>query len=106
MTTLTRADDASPGIFSTIRSRLANRRIIILLAAAGVAGGLGFNWSWLVAAGVAPLLLSVLPCVAMCALGLCMHRATGRSCSSEDAFEETAESTYAPKASGDVKGPH
>ena len=25
------------------------------------------NWSWLVAAGVAPLLLTFLPCAAMCA---------------------------------------
>ncbi|RVH28084.1 hypothetical protein CN211_25985 [Sinorhizobium meliloti] len=36
--------------------------------------GLAFNWNWLVAAGVAPPLLSVLPCLAMCALGLCMNR--------------------------------
>src|SRR3546814_3036862 len=35
----------------------------------------------LVAVGVAPLLLSVLPCAAMCALGLCMNRMAGKSCS-------------------------
>ena len=107
MTALTRANDVSPSIFATIRSRLADRRIIILLAAAGIAGGLAFNWGWLAAAGVAPLLLGVLPCVAMCALGLCMHRATGHSCSSESVLEETAEGTDEPKvASVNVRGPH
>ena len=37
-----------------------------------VAGGLALGWGWLVAAGLLPVLLSVLPCLAMCALGLCM----------------------------------
>ena len=34
--------------------------------------GLALNWSWLVAAGIAPLILGLAPCAAMCALGLCM----------------------------------
>ncbi|SFO68289.1 hypothetical protein SAMN03159463_02670 [Mesorhizobium sp. NFR06] len=52
------------------------------LIAAGVAiavASLAFNWSFLVAAGIAPVLLGLLPCAAMCALGLCMNRMTGRS---------------------------
>lgn len=49
------------------------------LAAIAFAGGLALNWNWLVAVGVAPLLLSALPCVAMCALGLCMSRGGSRS---------------------------
>jgi membrane protein DedA with SNARE-associated domain len=32
--------------------------------------GLALNWSWPVAAGVAPLLVALAPCAAMCALGL------------------------------------
>lgn len=45
-----------------------------LIAVAAAALGLGayFNWGWLVAAGIAPILVTALPCVAMCALGLCM----------------------------------
>ena len=40
-----------------------------------VAGiGLAFNWSWLVAAGFASIIIAVLPCVAMCGLGLCMAK--------------------------------
>jgi hypothetical protein len=37
------------------------------------------KWNWLVAAGIAPVLLSLLPCAAMCALGFCMHKAVGAS---------------------------
>ena len=32
------------------------------------------GWDWLAAAGLATILIAVLPCVAMCALGLCMGR--------------------------------
>jgi len=38
-----------------------------------VAMGFASNWSWLVAVGAAPLVLSLAPCAAMCALGLCMN---------------------------------
>ncbi|KGH21610.1 hypothetical protein P606_17115 [Comamonas thiooxydans] len=41
------------------------------------------NWGWLVAAGIAPLLLAVAPCAAMCALSLCMNKAGSKSCSGE-----------------------
>lgn len=42
----------------------------LVLAAVALIAGLAFNWSWLVAAGAAPLVLSILPCLAMCALRL------------------------------------
>lgn len=35
-------------------------------------------WSWLVALGIAPLLLALAPCAAMCALGLCMKENDGK----------------------------
>jgi hypothetical protein len=63
------------------RYYLGGRRGFIILAAVAITAGLALNWSWLVAAGIAPILLGVLPCLAMCALGLCMHRAGGKSCS-------------------------
>ena len=66
------------------------------LAIAGVTGGTVLGWDWLVAAGVAPLILSVLPCVAMCALGLCaMRGGGGQSC----------RSTGAAKQNGSNEGP-
>jgi hypothetical protein len=49
------------------------------LAAVMLVAGAVFNWSWLVAAGVAPLLLSVAPCITMCALGLCMANMSRRN---------------------------
>ncbi len=49
-----------------------------------VGAGLALGWPWLVAFGLAPLLLSLLPCAAMCALGLCMMGGKdGKSCHSQ-----------------------
>ncbi|MEI2302192.1 hypothetical protein [Ensifer sp. MJa1] len=58
-------------------SWLRDRRGLVVFGALVYSLGVAFNWSWLIAAGVAPLLLSVLPCVAMCTLGLCMNRMAG-----------------------------
>ena len=55
----------------------SRRALFFLLAAALIVGGAALNWGWLVAAGLAPILLSLLPCAAMCALGLCMHKMAG-----------------------------
>lgn len=62
---------------------LGGRRGLILLTVAALGAGLVLNWSWLVAVGVAPLLLALAPCAAMCALGLCMNKMGGKSCSTE-----------------------
>lgn len=105
-TELTRAKEASFGrdVLASIRFYLGGRRGLLALAAGVIVAGLAFNWSWLVAAGVAPLLLSVLPCVAMCALGLCMHRMTGRACPAEDVSLKSGEATYLPPTGADPKG--
>ena len=56
---------------SVVRSLLGNP-VGLLAIAAGVIGFTAYSsWGWLVAAGLAPLLLSIAPCVAMCALGMC-----------------------------------
>ena len=64
-----------------LRYWLRGRRGVAVLVVSAVVIGGALNWSWLVAAGIAPLLVAVLPCAAMCALGLCMSRMTGGSCS-------------------------
>jgi hypothetical protein len=81
------AEDGSLGrdVLYALRYYLGGRRGYLILAAVAIAGGLAFNWSWLAAAGIAPLLLAALPCVAMCALGLCMNKVTGGSCKSNQA---------------------
>jgi hypothetical protein len=58
-------------LWSRWLGRLGTRGLI-LLAIVVIAAGLALNWSWLVAIGLAPLIFGVLPCAAMCALGLCM----------------------------------
>ena len=49
------------------------RRLWLLLAAATI-GGLVLGWEQLVLFGIAPILVSLLPCLAMCGLGLCMMK--------------------------------
>ena len=74
-----RARDGSTG-----RAVLGNRIFWLALAAGALIVGLALNWSWLVAAGVAPLLLSVLPCLAMCAVHLCAREGAGGGCTTRD----------------------
>lgn len=70
---------------------LGGRRRLLVLAAGVVVVGVALNWTWLVAVGVAPLLLALLPCAAMCALGLCMNHAKGDACSSHEAIRSAAD---------------
>ena len=67
---------------------LRDRRVQIALAVAVVAAGAALNWGWLVAVGVAPLLLSLAPCAVMCALGVCMMGRGGRGSCSKEATDE------------------
>jgi hypothetical protein len=62
---------------------LRSWRLLLLAGSAALAGSLAWQWSWLTAIGVAPVLLSVAPCLAMCALGLCsVGMLAGGSCKS------------------------
>ena len=61
-------------------SILRGWRLPLAVGLLAIAAGLALQWSWLVAIGVAPVLLSVGPCVAMCGLGLCMAGMGGRAC--------------------------
>lgn len=58
----------------TLGGRIGRRTALVALASVGVAAGVYFGWSWFVTAGLAPIILALAPCAAMCALGLCMHR--------------------------------
>lgn len=59
---------------------LRRRSVLIVASLAVLAAGLAIGWPWLSAIGAAPILINLAPCAAMCALGLCMHRMTGKSC--------------------------
>lgn len=77
MTDLASNELSRPGLGNRVGPWLHGRRALILAAVAAAGGGLWFGWPWLVAAGIAPILLSLAPCAAMCAVGLC----TMKSCS-------------------------
>ena len=53
------------------RYYLGNRWVFMALGSLVLVVGAPLNWSWLVAAGIAPILLTLLPCAIMCAAGLC-----------------------------------
>lgn len=103
-TETTKADEPSLAkiIIDLVRYYLDRRRSLILLTVAALGMGLFLNWGWLVAVGAAPLLLALAPCAAMCALGLCMHKMGGKSCStgsSSDAQDvKTNPSSSSPSA--------
>lgn len=54
-----------------VRYSLRDRRVLIGIGAVALVAAATLNWGWLVAIGIAPLLLALAPCAAMCALGLC-----------------------------------
>jgi hypothetical protein len=87
------SQDGSLGrdLLYALRYYLGSRRGLLVLAGLAIAAGLALNWSWLAAAGIAPILISVLPCLAMCALGLCMNRSGGKSCSTAASNADPAE---------------
>lgn len=58
----------------TLGGRIRRRAALLALAAAGVLAGLALGWNWLAAAGLAPIILALATCAAMCALGLCAGR--------------------------------
>lgn len=76
-----RPGNSVPAIRATpARSMPEGRRGLLILAVLALAGGMALNWSWLVAAGIAPILIAALPCLVMCGLGLCMNKMTGGTC--------------------------
>ena len=84
-----------------VRYYLGNRWALLVLGAGVLLAGIALNWSWLVAAGIAPILLSTLPCLVMCGLGLCTlcRSSEKQSTPSRDA----ADAAISPPAPGIAK---
>ncbi len=66
-------------LVSAGRYYIGRGRGLSILATVVVTAGVALNWSWLVEVGVAPLLLGILPCVAVCAAGVCMCKTAAKS---------------------------
>jgi len=74
---------------------MSQRSLLIGVVIAGGAGAMVLGWDWLVAAGVASIIVAVAPCLVMCALGLCMNR-MGKSGQSTAATPPAAPGTDVP----------
>ena len=84
MNASTETQPSRPNSVTTIlQYYLRGRRGLIVASLVIVAAGLYLGWAWLAAAGIAPILIALAPCAAMCALGLCMSKMGGKTCSSE-----------------------
>lgn len=62
----------------TLGGRVKPWVTLATLAAAAVAAGLYFGWGSLAALGLTGVIVSLLPCLLMCAAGLCMSRMGGK----------------------------
>ncbi len=74
----------------TLADRLGRRTAAVAWLAAAIGLGLFSGWSWLVAAGLSSIVLGLLPCAAMCALGLC-GGSSGKKCSDKTAAKAPRE---------------
>jgi hypothetical protein len=61
---------------------LRSPRALIITGIVVVAAGMALGWRWLSAVGIAPVILSLAPCAAMCALGACAMMKGAASCAS------------------------
>lgn len=91
--TQTKEASLTRDVLAAFRYYVGGRSALLILGIAALLGGLVFNWSWLVAIGAAPIILSVAPCLVMCALGLCMHKAMGGSAQPPAGEEQSSRAT-------------
>jgi hypothetical protein len=70
---------------------LRNKWLLMAVAVLALVAIVAASWSWLMAAGLATILVSALPCLVMCGLGLCMHRYLDGSGSAQASGSATAD---------------
>ena len=91
------ADASAPAPGGVLQSWIGNRRVLMVSGLALGGAGLALGWDWLAAVGAAPLILAVAPCLAMCALGLCVM-GKGNKASSEQPAARAGVSPVWPRA--------
>ena len=67
-----------PPLLATFVERFDRRTVTIGVALIGTGLAAYLGWDWLAAAGLTSLIIGFLPCAAMCGLGLCASRLTGK----------------------------
>ena len=73
--TISRQGTLRQRVLGPLRQYLGGRRGLLVLGGGALALGIALSWSWLVAAGLLPL-LSVLPCLGMCVFAHCTSKTT------------------------------
>jgi hypothetical protein len=81
---------------AVIRAWISTPLGMTVAGIAVAAVGLALNWSWLVAVGAAPLILSFAPCAAICALGLCVNMQGGSAPPTDAARGDSAPQSPTP----------
>ncbi len=69
----------------TLGGRVRQGVAVAVLAVAALAAGLYFGWDSLAAVGLTGVIVSLVPCLLMCAAGLCMSRMGGKKQPESDA---------------------
>lgn len=70
---------------TVLRAWAGDRRVLAAAGLAVIGAGLALGWNWLVAAGIAPLIVAAAPCLLMCAFGLCMMGKGQQGCGPQKA---------------------
>ena len=97
-TAQTANDSLTRDLIRASRYYLGGWRGVLILTALALATALALNWSRLVAAGIAPAILTFLPCAVMCGAGLCMNKLLGRgACESRPANPDQPATTPSEK---------
>jgi hypothetical protein len=58
----------------TLGGRISQTTSLVMLVAVAIGAGLFFGWDSLAALGLTGVIVSVLPCLLMCAAGVCASR--------------------------------
>jgi hypothetical protein len=69
-----------PSLQSLAAAWLGSRRALVITGIVVALAGTALGWKWLSAIGIAPVILSLAPCAAMCALGACAMMRGASSC--------------------------
>ena len=102
MQSMTVTDTTAQRLRGSLPAVLRGWRLWLLVGSAALAAGVAWQWHWLLAIGVLPFVVSVAPCVAMCALGLCASRLGGSSCQSSSAGGSSSTTVTPARAQSDT----
>ncbi|SFI13046.1 hypothetical protein SAMN04487959_12016 [Modicisalibacter xianhensis] len=78
-----------------LKSLLSGPRRLWLLSAVIAAGGLALGWEQLVILGIAPILVSLLPCLLMCGVMCLMHCKKDKKDATASQSETAAQQAHA-----------